>query len=146
MKPFYRDLRLAIIVALIAFAACWGNNAWLFPSHPAPQRDSHVWLHDKLGITSEQDNKLHPIEERFTNRKKEIEARIREANRALGTAIMEDKRYSDRVKAGVDAIHHAQGELQKATMEHLFEMQTALTPEQKDTLNKLAADALQHNP
>lgn len=145
MKPFYRDLRLVIVVAVVAFAACWGSNTWLFPRQTVPQ-DSHVWLHDKLHITSEQDIKLHPIEERFANRKKELEARIREANRVLGTAIMEDKRYSERVKAGVDAIHHAQGELQKATMEHLFEMQTVLTQEQKDTLNKLAADALQHNP
>ena len=33
--------------------------------------------------------------------------------------------------AAVDATHHAMGELQKATLEHVFEMRAILRPEQQ---------------
>jgi Spy/CpxP family protein refolding chaperone len=146
MKRVYRHLRLVIIVALVAFAVCWASNTWLFmPALKSPEV-AHGWLHNELHITADEEKKLHPIEERFDARKKELEGKIRDANVALGKAIMEDKRYSDRVQAAVDSIHHAQGELQKATLEHLFEMQAQLTPQQAETLNSLAANALFSNP
>ncbi len=145
MKPFYRDLRLSLIVAVTAFAVCWISSSW-HPALDAHQADSHGWLHKELHITSDQEKKLIPIEQKFAARKQSLEMKIREANIELSKAMLEDKRYSDRVQAGIDTIHHAQGELQKATMEHLFEMQTVLTPEQADKLNKFAADALATNP
>ena len=64
----------------------------------------------------------------------------------LAAAMLEDKAFSERVAAAVERIHHAQGELQKLTIEHIFDMQTVLTPQQAEKLNKLAADALIQNP
>lgn len=145
MKPFYRDLRLSLIVAVTAFTVCWISSGWHIgpDTHPT---DSHGWLHKELHITSDQEKRLIPIEEKFAKRKQALEVKIRDANIELSKAMLEDKRYSDRVQAGIDTIHHAQGELQKVTMEHLFEMQTVLTPLQADKLNKFAADALATNP
>ena len=42
----------------------------------------------------------------------------------------------------MEKIHHAMAELQKATIEHLFEMEDALTAEQYELLLQLAGDAL----
>ncbi|NBX03543.1 MAG: periplasmic heavy metal sensor [Alphaproteobacteria bacterium] len=145
MKRFYRDFRLALIVALIAFSACWlvGNY---FMKHREQMQNSHNWLHEQLQITAEQDKKLAPIEQKFTAKKNDVETKIAEANRELALAINEDVDYSVRVKQAAQKIHVAQGELQKATLEHLFEMRAVLTPEQKKKLNTLTTDALIQNP
>ena len=145
MKRLYRDLRLSLIVAALAFGACWmvGNS---FMGHRETTHDPHQWLHDQLKLTAEQDTKLEPLEAKFADRKKALEAEIHQANRELATAINEDGNYSPRVKQSVDKIHSAMGELQKVTLEHLFEMHSVLTPEQRKKLNSLTTDALTHNP
>lgn len=145
MKRFYRDLRLSVIVAALAFGVCWmlGHS---FLGHREVTHDPHQWLHEQLNITEEQDIKLEPIEAKFADRKKALEAEMHQANRELATAINEDGNYSPRVKQSVDKIHAAMGELQKVTLEHLFEMHSVLTPEQRKKLNSLTTDALTHNP
>ncbi len=144
MKSFYRDLRLTLIVAVVAFGVCWISNSWIFP-HSQTQLSEHEWLHKELGLTTEQDQRLIPIEHKFAERKKEIEVRIAAANRELSEIMLKDMAYSDRVKAGVEKIHHIQGELQKLTIEHFYEMQEVLTPEQTKQLHHLAASALLEN-
>lgn len=145
MKRFYRDLRLSLIVAVLAFSICWmvGNS---FMGHRETTHDPHQWLHEQLNLTTEQDTKLEPIEAKFAERKETLEAEIHQANLELATAINEDGNYSPRVKQSVDKIHAAMGELQKVTLEHLFEMHSVLTPEQRKKLNSLTTDALTHKP
>lgn len=145
MKRFQRDLRLSLIVAAFAFGACWlvGNS---FMGHRQVPYDPHQWLHEQLNITTEQDDKLAPIEKKFSRQKETLESAIMDANHELAIAINEDGNYSPRVKEAVEKIHIAQGELQKATLEHLFEMHGVLTPEQRKKLNNLTTDALTHNP
>lgn len=145
MKRLYRDLRLSLIVAALAFGACWfvGNS---FMGHHEQIHDPHHWLHAQLGVTSEQDKKLAPIEQKFLSKKKGLEEHIMAINHELATAINEDGNYSARVKQAAGKIHAAQGELQNATLEHLFEMHTVLSPEQRKKLNSLTTDALTHNP
>ncbi len=146
MKIHIKELRLLALVALVAFAVCWATNHFKYFPHLKENKGPHQWLHSQLNITFEQDKKLTDIEERFQKRKLTLEATIKGANSELAKVIMKDKRNSEQVKAAVNKIHHAQGELQKVTLEHLFEMQTVLTPEQSEKLNRMAADALIHNP
>ncbi len=73
-------------------------------------------------------------------------AQIREANRELAEAIVSDRSDSERVKAAVDKIHRAQGQLQNAVLEHVFDMRPVLTPEQYDRLVRMTADALRDAP
>lgn len=145
MKLFYRDLRLSLIVAALAFGACWvvGNS---FMGHHEKTHDPHQWLHEQLSLTAEQDKKLEPIEAKFAERKKALEAEMHQANSELAAAINEDGNYSPRVEQSVEKIHMTMGELQKVTLEHLFEMHSVLTPEQRKKLNSLTTDALTHNP
>jgi Spy/CpxP family protein refolding chaperone len=145
MKRFYKDLRLAVIVAALSFGACWLVGKSMF-GHHQHTRDPHHWLHEQLNLTNEQDRKLLPIEKKFVSKKQEMETLIHEADHELAAAINEDGNYSTRVKQAVDKIHMAQGELQKATLEHLFEMHSVLTSQQRKKLNSLTTDALTHNP
>lgn len=141
MKCCSSPIKIFVIIATMAFLVClFGNHAWQTMHMP----DAHQSLHEHLGISAEQEKKLEPIEEHFLARKAALTQAINNANSELGTAILADKSYSIRVKKAVEEIHHAQGELQKETLEHLFEMQTVLTPEQSEKLNQLAADALIH--
>ncbi len=142
MKPFYRDLRLSIIVAIVAFGVCWMSNSWFSMHDTVREQTSHEWLHHQLHLTKDQERNLHPIENKFDVRKAELEAKIRDANRQLSDIMRKDMAYSEKVSEAVTQIHHAQGELQKATIEHFYEMQTVLTPEQTTILHKLAAEAL----
>jgi Spy/CpxP family protein refolding chaperone len=67
---------------------------------------------------------------------------IRSANKELAEAIKQDQAASPRVSAAVEKIHHAQGKLQEATLEHVLEMKEVLTPEQYQKLLNLTADEL----
>lgn len=142
MKPFYRDLRLSIIVAIVAFGVCWMSNHWFSPQNTLPQQTPHEWLHKQLHLTKEQEQKLHPIEDAFDVRRAELEAKIHDANKKLSEIMLKDMAYSDKVQEAVSLIHHCQGELQKETIEHFYAMQAVLTPEQVNILHKMAAEAL----
>ena len=71
---------------------------------------------------------------------------MRQANQELAAAIAKSKGYSPEVAAAVEKVHQHMGELQKASLEHLFEMRTVLTPEQGERLFQLAHDALEKSP
>ena len=95
-----------------------------------------------LGITPEQDKALEPIEQRYAEQKKHYGEMLRITNAELGKAILEDRSDSERVKAAVARIHEAQGELQNATLQHIFEMKAVLTQPQYEKLLRSTADAL----
>ena len=60
-----------------------------------------------------------------------------QANSELAQILREENSYSDKVQAAVRNIHRIQGDLQNATIDHYFMMQTVLNPEQKKLLLKL---------
>jgi len=73
-------------------------------------------------------------------------ARIRDGNRELADAIISDRSDSQRVKAAVEKIHRAQGDLQNAVLEHVFAMRPILSDAQYERLTKMTADALRDAP
>ena len=111
-------------------------------AHHGNPSAAHAWLHDTLGLHGDQIDGLEEIEIRFAKRQAELESAIVEANAKLAVALREDRAYSPRVEAAVDEIHQAQAKLQKATVEHLVEMEAVLTSEQYKQLMDLAAEAL----
>lgn len=145
MRSYQKEILYFIVIALLAFGAFYAcGNFFKAPHHN--QIDAHVWLHEQIGITADQDQKLIEIERTFAEKQRVLRGKIHVGNLELAAAMLEDKAFSERVAAAVERIHHAQGELQKLTIEHIFDMQTVLTPQQAEKLNKLAADALVQNP
>ena len=142
-------LRLSLFVLLIAVAAgiaCY-FVVRIFPRHEATRAvDYHYWIHAKLSLSPEQEKSLEPVEEKFATHRKELIGRIREGNRELADAIISDRSDSERVKAAVDKIHRAQGDLQNAVLEHVFAMRPVLSDEQYERLTKMTADALRDAP
>jgi nickel and cobalt resistance protein CnrR len=132
---------MLIIVALVAAAACY-ITIKLFGPKRQSVLNGHEWIHKQLDLTQSEQKALEPIEAKFVERKSKLISEIRSANKELAEAIKQDRADSPRVSAAVEKIHHAQGELQEATLEHVFEMREVLTPEQYQKLINLTADEL----
>ena len=133
---------MLIIVALVAAAACYVSARIFGPLHPQPGVSGHEWIHRQLGLSLEEQRALEPIETKFAQRKRTLMGEIAGANKELAEAIKQDQADSPRVSVAAERIHHAQGELQEATLEHVFEMKGVLTPEQYQKLLNLTADEL----
>lgn len=132
-------------VVIVAAAASYCTLRWAHRP-TAMAMDSHEWLHKELGITAEQRRALEPIEAKFAERERGLRERMRVANSELAAAIAKSKGYSPEVAAAVEKVHHEMGDLQKASIEHLYEMQAVLTPDQSKRLLEIAQKALAEAP
>ena len=104
--------------------------------------DAHHWIHTQIGLTAEQENQLVPIEQRYDEQRRHWSELIRVANTELAQAVLADEGDSPRVRAALAKIQEAQGQLQDATLRHVFEMKPVLRPEQYSKLLNLTANAL----
>lgn len=146
-KRYINALSLIIIVLLVAFGSMYASHHYMYVSHDfmGHSGDTHNYLHSKLGITKEQDIQLQEIEANYQKNKLRLEEIIRLANMELAEAIKKSPSFSPEVQQAVDKIHQAMGELQKASLEHLFQMQTILSQQQNEKLKNLMTDALYDN-
>lgn len=135
-----RTALFLLSVIAVAAASTALTEMWMRRSHAT--EDAHAWVHRQLNITPEQEQAIAITEKRFSEQRTLLLERLRAANAELAQAILEGKAKSPKVEEAVQKIHVAQAELQQLTLEHVFEMRAALTPEQYDKLLKLTADAL----
>lgn len=134
-----------VIIALIAFAAAVAGvyAARTFSSETQKSEgELHAFLHNDLNLSVKQEAKIEAIEARFAVRKKALELEMRAANARLAEAIEAEHGYGTKVTAAVDHVHHVMGEMQKETLEHLFEMRAVMNPEQARRFDKTVVKAL----
>jgi Spy/CpxP family protein refolding chaperone len=144
MKKSLQLLAMLVVVAFVAVGACFVTFRFFVPLR-VNSIPTHEWIHRQLNLTADQKIALQPIEEQFQQRKHELLDQIRSANKELAQVIKEDQVYSPRVSVAIEKIHRAQGELQEATLQHVFSMKATLTPEQYKKLLDLTAVALSEN-
>ncbi|WP_332654020.1 Spy/CpxP family protein refolding chaperone [Brevundimonas sp.] len=130
----------AVLAALASGAATWASATWVMRERQPPSL--HSIVHEKLDLSAEQDHQLAVIEARFAARRPALEAEVRAANRELAAAIAASDGDTPQVQAAVDHFHAAMGDLQKATITHVFEMRSALTPAQAEVFDAAVVDAL----
>lgn len=135
---------LAVIAAAALSAICAAR--WMSGRSVEPTLTAHEWLHTRLHLTEAQHKALEPVEAQFAERERSLVDQLHAANRDLARAMGEDKAYTPRVAAAVETVHHRMGELQKASIEHVFAMRSVLTPEQSDNLLELAQRTLEQVP
>ena len=130
----------ALMAAVVSGAVTWTSAVWIMRERqPA---NLHAIVHQKLDLTAQQDHALDAIEARFAARRPALEAEVRKANRELAAAIAASKGDTPEVQAAVDHFHIAMGDLQKATIAHVFEMRAVLTPAQARIFDEAVVDAL----
>ncbi|MBL9188386.1 MAG: periplasmic heavy metal sensor [Opitutaceae bacterium] len=134
---------MGFFVAVVAVAALSSlcTLQWV-ESRRSQKMDPHEWLHKELRITPAQHQALEPIEEKFASQNRSLRERMREANHQLALAIRKGQPDSPEIAAAIGKIHLHMGELQNASIAHIFEMRRVLTPEQGDKLLQLAEQGL----
>lgn len=141
MSDWRSTLVTAILAAIVGAACAWGVLTWNGREASAPSL--HQVVHDQMDLTPAQDRQLDEIEDRFAVDRARLEAEVRMANRELSDAIAQSRGDTPQVQAAVDHVHSAMGELQKATIAHVFEMRAVLTPEQAEVFDRAVVDTLQ---
>lgn len=129
------------VVVVIAALSSFCTLRWM-ESRRGRVADPHDWLHAELKITPAQHAALEPIETKFAEQNRALRERMRAANHALAVAIRKGQPDSPEIAAAIGQIHLNMGELQKASIDHIFDMRKHLTPEQGEKLLQLAEQGL----
>lgn len=133
---------LAMVLAFgLAIGGAFVGHMFITPAPPV-ESDLHQVLHDKLDLNPAQHAKIEAIERQFAIRKQALELELRSDNAQLASAIEAEHGYGPQVAAAVDRSHKAMGELQKATLEHIFAMRNVLRPDQAAKFDAAIVKAL----
>lgn len=106
--------------------------------------DFHRWVHAHLELSDDQHDRLQPAEQRFAAQETAIRLKITEASEDLAVAIQSEERESPKINAALEDLHNAQAELQRATLNHFFDMKEQLDPEQDEKLRHWTHERLLH--
>jgi hypothetical protein len=132
-----------VLVAVVAALSAFVTSRFVECSMCAqPQRTTCDVLDERLGLSPAQKLAVQEIEARFEIREQPLRRALDEANRQLAKAMAEENTYSPRVSAAVEHVHMCMGELQKASIAHLYEISALLNNTQREHLMQFAAQAL----
>ena len=136
--------RLVLCVVLAFLAAIGGvfvGRAFL-PAPKQPGAELHDVLHYQLALDAEQERRVEALERRFAVQRRALELEMRADNARLAEAIEAEHGNGPRVAAAVDRTHQTMGELQKATLAHIFAMRQILRPDQTAEFDRAVVKAL----
>ena len=137
--------RLLLAVLLAGLAGCLGAIAadrWL---NHEDNGSLHQFVHEELVLTEDQKSRLETLEARFAVERAALESSLRAANARLAQAMDAEHEYGPEVSAAIDDVHGQMGELQKATVQHVFDMREILEPEQQRLFDRKGSEALTSN-
>ncbi|QYE33334.1 periplasmic heavy metal sensor (plasmid) [Polymorphobacter sp. PAMC 29334] len=135
-------LTLCVIACFIAAIGGVFVGRALLPAPVPPGAALHDVLHHKLALDAEQEARLQVLEQRFAVRRRALELELRADNAKLAEAIEAEHGNGPRVAAAVDQSHAVMGELQKATLAHIFAMRQLLRPNQTGKFDQAVVKAL----
>lgn len=136
-----RYVLVALVAAAVALGASWAARGLLAP-HERSGGELHAIMHQQLDLDAEQEAQVDALEKSFAGRRSELEGKLRQANAELARAMASEHQYGPRVAAAVDHAHMAMGDLQKATLEHVFAMRALLRPDQAARFDRAVDKAL----
>jgi len=132
-------------IALISAASSFLTLQIVNRNSTYPTEDYHDWIHKKLKMTPEQERRSLISERRYEETKRHLDEVIRLANLELAQNIQRDKSFSPAVQKSVSEIHKTMGEIQIATLEHVFELKDVLDADQYSQLIALTVQGLSEN-
>ena len=140
MKIGGTQILLAIVLAIIA--GCIGAFAASEWRDSRQQQGLHAFVHDELELGVAQHDQLDQLEADFAIERQRLELSLRAANAQLATAMEEEHEYGPKVAAAIDEVHTRMGDLQKATVSHVFAMRGLLDAEQQVQFDRQVAASL----
>lgn len=136
----HRYALVALVAFLVALGALWIGQR-VRGGVPEETR-VHAIMHRDLDLDAAQETRVERLERDFAQRRTRLEAELRTANADLAAAIVREHAYGPDVEKAIDHSHLAMGELQKATLQHVFAMRGVLRPDQYARFDKAVAEAL----
>lgn len=137
------------IIAAILLAAVAGSigaiaaGKW---NQSASEGGLHAFVHKELQLTETQETRLGAVEVKFSSEQKRLELALRTANVQLAQAMQREHEYGPEVGAAIDNIHARMGDMQKATVRHVFAMRDILNPDQQREFDRQVSAALTRDP
>lgn len=136
-----------IVFLLLALGAGWlgayGANSW--SEQKTKAQGIHNFVHHELDLSSTQQQQLSKLEADFAVKRKSLELSLRAANADLAAAMEAEHEYGPKVNSAIETVHERMGALQKATVEHVFDMRRLLTAEQQKAFDARVGNALTAN-
>jgi nickel and cobalt resistance protein CnrR len=146
MSPMARTAALIIVLTLLgAMLGGWAGVRYALHEARPPQQLDQL-LHQRLHLSSEQEQQLSTLEAGFAQRRREYETQMRTANQDIGRAITVRHRYDPEAQAAIDRLHRAMMELQDVTVQHVLAMRALLTPDQMQQFDRTVDQALAVSP
>lgn len=141
MGNFSRYALVALVAFCVALGASWLSQRLLVHPHGSGG-ELHVLMHEQLDLDAAQKQRIEALEADFAGQREALDARLREANAGLAAAMASEHQYGPKVAEAVDRCHLAMGDLQKATLRHVFAMRAVLRPDQAARFDAAVAKAL----
>lgn len=141
MGKLPRYLLIAVVAFAAALGAIWFSRSIAGDHHPQGG-ELHALMHEQLDLDPVQKAKVEQLERQFAERRKVLDAMLRQANGQLAAAMASEHQYGPKVAEAVDQSHMAMGELQKATLSHVFAMRAELRPAQAARFDAAVSKAL----
>lgn len=144
MKIGAFQIVMAILLAVVAGGiGAFAAGEWRASTHP---QTLHDFVHEELDLDASQSARLEQLEARFAVERKELDLSLRAANARLAAAMDEEHEYGPKVAAAIDNVHGRMGDLQKATVRHVFAMRALLDPDQQARFDREVASSLTGEP
>jgi hypothetical protein len=144
MSQAYRYALVVLVAFVVALAALWLGQS-LREVSPGETR-LHAVMERDLDLDAGQQARIDALEAGFAQERGRLEGELRAANADLATAIAAEHAYGRDVEKAVDRSHLAMGELQKATLQHVFAMRKVLRSDQTARFDAAVAQALTSAP
>lgn len=141
MSTGSRYLLVSLIAFCVALAGVFVSRSYI-TSPPPVESELHQLLHEELDLTAAQETQIEAIEAQYAIQRQALELELRADNARLAQAIEAEHGFGPQVSAAIDHSHHAMGELQKATLEHIFAMRSVLRPAQAAQFDDAVVRAL----
>ncbi|WP_301447269.1 periplasmic heavy metal sensor [Comamonas sp.] len=137
-----RRFALATIAGALVGVLVAGAVVMVRHSAPRAETDLHEMLHRAVPLDANEKQILETKEQAFAQRRQDIEKRLRAANGQLADAISSNPSWSPEVEAAIREVEKAAGDLQRATLVHVFEMRAGLKPEHRPAYDNVLVEAL----
>lgn len=139
----WQTVVLLVVAAVVGSLSAVSAN-WLI-STKAPA-GLHAFVHEELDISSDQERKLDRLEEGFAVEQRRLALELKSANAELAQAMGNEHRYGPQVAVAIDRVHTKMGDLQKATVRHVFAMRELLDRRQQAAFDREVTTALTADP
>lgn len=133
---------LLILVAVVAALSSYFTSRMMTGGCTMQSEQNYELLNEQLGLSESQKASVSRIEQTFEKLEAGLQGKLDDANRQLAKTISEENAYTPKVAAAVEHVHMCMGELQKASIAHLFELRGQLDKPQQEKLMLCVEQAL----